>query len=125
LPSVPGLSSRLIVNSFAVGMLGNLLQLCLGNAGRAFLGNRKIPGFEWKNASDGSFVILDRWGRVGKGELGDYSCDMHCAFTSFPQGRTGVTHSFASLICGLDNFHCDVLVQFPARCAEYRPEGFG
>src|SRR5258707_167712 len=50
LPSVPGLSSRLIVNSFAVGMLGNLLQLCLGNAGRAFLGNRKSPGFEWKNA---------------------------------------------------------------------------
>jgi len=49
---------------------------------------------------------LDRWGRVGKGELGDYSCDMHRAFTSFPQGRTGVPHSFASLICGLDNFHC-------------------
>lgn len=55
-------------------------------------------------------MILDRWGRVGKGELGDYSCDMHRAFTSFPQARRGVTHPFASLIWGLDDFHCDVLV---------------
>ena len=71
-----------------------------------------------------SFVILDRWSRVGKGELGDYSCDMHRAFTAFPQGRTGVTHSFASLICGLDNFHCDVLVQFlPAAPSEHKEKG--
>jgi len=32
LPSVPGRSSRRIVNSFAVGILRNLLQLCVGNA---------------------------------------------------------------------------------------------
>src|SRR6266705_1458884 len=90
LPSVPGLSSKLIVNSFAVGMLGNLLQLCLGNAGRAFLGNRKIP---WKNASDDFLCNLGPVGPSGQGRagrLGGYSCDMHRAFTSFPQGRTGV-----------------------------------
>jgi hypothetical protein len=46
--------------------------------------------------------MLDRWGRVGKGELGDCSCNLHRAFTSFPQGAeediTGSRHS----ICGLD-----------------------
>src|SRR5713101_1706119 len=91
LPSVPGLSSRLIVNSFAVGMLGNLLQLCLGNAGRAFLRNRKIPGFEWKNATDGFLCNLGPVEPSGQGRARRLQCDLHRAFTSFPQGRTGVT----------------------------------
>src|SRR3979411_3137497 len=79
LPSVPGLSSRLIVNSFAVGMLGNLLQLCLGNAGRASLEIAKSLVLNGRTQATVSFVILDRWGRVGKGELGDNSreCTVH------------------------------------------------
>jgi hypothetical protein len=38
-----------------------------------------------------SFVILDRWGRVGKGELGDYSCNLHREFTSFAHLRATVS----------------------------------
>src|SRR5713101_6780060 len=83
LPSVPGLSSRLIVNSFAVGMLSNLLQVCLGIAGRAFLGNRKIPGFEWKKRKRRFPSYVGPVGPSWQRKLGGYSCDLHREFTSF------------------------------------------
>src|SRR5467141_4880773 len=100
LPSVPGLSSRLIVNSFAVGMFGNLLQLCLGNAGRAFLGNRKIPGFEWKNASDDFLCNLGPVGPSGQGRAGRlqlrYAPCIHIFSTRADRSTSLVR------ICGLD-----------------------
>ena len=50
-----------------------------------------------ENASDRSHRILGRWGRVGKGALGDYSHDLHREFTSFAHPCTAVTKLQANL----------------------------
>ena len=47
--------------------------------------------------------MLDAWGWIGKGELGNYSCNFHWEFTFFPQSRLGALGTSAKeLIAGLN-----------------------
>ena len=47
--------------------------------------------------------MLDAWGWIGKGELGNYSCNFHWEFTSFPQSKLGALGTSAKeLIAGLN-----------------------
>jgi hypothetical protein len=62
---------------------------CVSESRTRSFGNRKIPVLDGRNASDGFRFMLDAWGWIGKGELGNYSCNFHWEFTAFPQSKLG------------------------------------
>src|SRR6266478_1935417 len=83
LPSVPGLSSRLIVNSLAVGMWVTSFS-CVSETPAARSFEIENPWFRLKKRKRPFPSYLGPVGPSGRGRTSDYSCDLHREFTSFP-----------------------------------------